>query len=48
MIPEACKVELPSAARTATRSPKGGKLPGEQHEHGSVTCIAAFLEELRA
>jgi hypothetical protein len=45
--PEACRWELPSDGRTATRSPKGGRLPGEQHQHGSVTCITAFLGENR-
>jgi hypothetical protein len=38
--PESCK--LPVQREQATRSPKGGRLPGEQHEHGSENCISAF------
>lgn len=43
--PGLCKLELLSHGETATRSPKGGRLPGEQHEHGSVCCVAAYLGE---
>ena len=38
--PEACKIDLLSHSGTANGKRGRGRLPGEQHEHGSVTCVA--------
>src|SRR5260370_41458735 len=40
--PEACKWNHASHGGTHGKRPQGG---GKEHEHGSVTCVAAFLGE---